>query len=258
MRDLVEKKLEYLAQDVFMTESRWPHYKVLLQDVSELSLEYKTVLSLERSILGHCGKADGPSRWEGVFEDLCVVNHGISDDRARYHLQIPEEAKREKYDLIFVPNLLHHVKDEERFLEEVCSLASEHNCPLYIFDTPFRELHDIPGHYQMRTLYGMEAALHRNSMHPLKTRHRVNSWEALHYMLDLFDTEYDDIPNISPQERMRILSKAKMDTPEHTGLKNRAFSMCWSVLAVHVSWLTSDETSWSPSATSGEASPYLQ
>ena len=79
----MHKHLKYLAKEVFHVEDKWPHYRLLLEDMDILSNEYagKRVLSLERSISGTCGEADGESRWAPIFDNLTVCNHGLYDDR---------------------------------------------------------------------------------------------------------------------------------------------------------------------------------
>lgn len=218
-----EAHLRHLYDNVFHVATRWPHYRLLLNDMRNLSTRFegKRVLSLERSISETCGSPTAESRWAPLFERLTVVNHGLYSNERTYEGAIGE------YDLVIVPNLLHHVRDAKGLLGYLGRLSSL-GAVVYIFDTPFRETHDAPGHFYMFTPYGIRAALEDAGFTDINLQEVASSWEAVHYCLDFIGRQ--DGPLISEEERARILAKASEDMPYDAD--GRRMTMAWSVVAI--------------------------
>lgn len=211
--------LEWLKENVFKAESRWPHFLLNLSDMDHLHKKYgdKRVLSLERSIQGTCGKAEGDSRWRPLFSNLVVVNHGMYDDRHDYML--PDHVLDEDWDLVIVPNLLHHVADQQGFFAALEFLNIEGE--LYIFDTVIHELHDMPHDYIRYTPYGIRDILERHGFKINSIRKTGNHMSAIRYFLDYAKHNgLESLENID-MEKLNELSLGE----------SNAACMYWSVRA---------------------------
>ena len=127
---------------------------------------------------------------------------------------------------MIVPNLLHHVRDIAGFIQ---SLHSGLYAPTYIFDTPFREIHE--NNYRMHTPLGIVADLESCGFKIRKLKEVNNNWEALLYCLD-FAYEEDPRPDCLSWDEYRLFREsikwhASLDFPN----VGRRMCMAWSVRA---------------------------
>lgn len=189
---------EQTLEEIFQLH-RWPHYRLLLDDMRALGDKYRDakVLSIERSF-------GMPSRWQGTFANLAVSDWERGPTAT-------DPSWYSSWDLIIVPNLLHHMPDVGAFLTWLVGLRARET---YIFDSCFRELHYLPRHYHMLTPYGIRAMLAARGMHRVVVKETGNRWEALKYCLDFMETEYGDQVLLSDHERARINAKAKEGAPD--------------------------------------------
>ncbi|MGH3087738.1 MAG: hypothetical protein ACRDSJ_10540 [Rubrobacteraceae bacterium] len=195
--------------------------------MEHLSEEYRdaNVLSLERSIVGTCGKAEGESRWKPLFNNLTVVNHGQHDGRAVYNLS--DDIRLAHWDLVLNPNLLHHVRDQNGLFRVMTELVGKET-ELYIFDHPFVEVHDVPGHYCLYTPYGIRDRLEREGLSIVSLREVVNHWDAILYCVDFAMQKEPDLrASDILKDPKELLELAMLDYPPI----GRRMCMAWTVRA---------------------------
>lgn len=220
--------LEYLADKVFHVRDRWPHYRLLLEDMQGLHEKYRDakVLSLERSISDTCGAPIAESRWLPLFNDITVINHGLYDSRYSYFVHDRAIVGR-PWDLIINPNLLHHVRDQAGLFAAMCHSMDPHT-ELYIFDTPLREVHDCPGDYVRYTPYGIRDMLDRNGIAVNELKEVVNHWEAVMYCLGFSGQVDKQDPHMAMLKGMIAERAAAVSTV--SSATGRRMCMAWSVM----------------------------
>jgi len=174
---------EMLAEKVFQVDTKWPHFRQLLIDIRKLSnqVEENTkVVSLERGLL-----YGGVSLIAPFFQKCDFFSIDCSptsaEDRGAYNeemvsdkrfLNVPSndcqsidstELSSNSADLVIVPNLVHHVKDQDMLFEELARITKPEGS-VYIFEAILRELHQIPDDYLRYTPYGIDVQFNKVGM----------------------------------------------------------------------------------------------
>ena len=174
----VRGHIEMLASRVFQTETKWPHFRLLLRNLIDWSNRLAsdaTVVSLERTLL-----YGGASLFAPLFRrqhfisvdsspesarDRGAYNAGMIDDprciRVPFTLHAPIDAtglEAGVADLVTIPNLVHHVGDQQGLFAEVARLLKPGGTA-YVFEPLVRELHQMPDDYLRYTPFGMAAEL---------------------------------------------------------------------------------------------------
>lgn len=172
----INSHIQILKKNVFQTESKWPQFELLINDILNLSkivTEQDKVISLERTLL-----YGGNSLFAPIFSGKNFFSIDCSpesaNERGAYNqelvnhpdfIKIPYNHRssiesldigNDVADMILVPNLIHHIKDQHRFFQSVSNLLKPGGY-LYVFDAILRELHQIPDDYLRYTPYGIEA-----------------------------------------------------------------------------------------------------
>ena len=171
----VAAHLAMLEERVFQIKTRWPHFRQLLGDMTRLSRETPhpaTIVSLERTLLygGFSLVAPLFARHKFISVDCSPT---VADARGAYNasmvddprmIRIPYSVRGSELetglpdgaaDLVLVPNLVHHVAEQERLFEEMARIVRPGG-RLYVFEPLLRELHQIPEDYLRYTPYGMQ------------------------------------------------------------------------------------------------------
>ncbi|MDB4403127.1 methyltransferase domain-containing protein [bacterium] len=174
--DKVKRHLAVLAKDVFEIESRWPHFRLLLNEVEELSRHYgpsSNIAILERTLLygncsllaplfAHCNVASFDCSPVGS-EERGAYNEGMTLDPN--FTRIPSKCRAQPdaipvqsgaYDLVVVPNLVHHVALQAEFFQEMARIVRPGG-HVHIFEPTIREIHQAPLDYVRYTPYGVSA-----------------------------------------------------------------------------------------------------
>jgi SAM-dependent methyltransferase len=167
-----------LAETVFQTKSKWPHFELLLNDVrrlAEVTPASATVVSMERGLLyGGCSLI-APFFQDHKFialdcsppsaEERGSYNGAMIDDPRCLFVPATGRGDIEKTgldadmaDLVLVPNLIHHVADQEGLFFELARIVRPEG-QVYVFEPLLRELHQIPDDYLRWTPYGMARAM---------------------------------------------------------------------------------------------------
>lgn len=167
--------VDVLEKYVFQTEAKWPQFKLLINDLLSLEAECENtadVISLERTLLYGGNSLVGPIFDKCNFSSI-DVSPTSADQRGPYNLYMTEhpgfqkvkysvradidtlELEEASADLILIPNLVHHVKNNKRLLQAAYK-ALRPGGRVYIFEALVRELHQEPDDYIRFTPYGLK------------------------------------------------------------------------------------------------------
>ena len=167
-----------LEERVFQVGTKWPQFRRLLEDMRTLASELPagaTVVCLERTLLygGYSLFAPLFPRQDFVSVDCSpesaerrgAYNAGMVDDDRFVAVPTRHRAPAEatglpdgSADLVIVPNLVHHVRDQAGLFAEIGRLLPSGGRG-YIFEPLVRELHQMPDDYVRYTPWGFQARL---------------------------------------------------------------------------------------------------
>ena len=133
----ISNHLEVLTEKVFQVSTKWPQFRLLISDLETLSNKYnfknQNVVILERTLMygglsliapifknSNCKSIDlSPSSADarGAYNSKLVnderfmkIKHHFRSSRVRIDLE------DNSTDLIVIPNLVHHIEDQESLL----------------------------------------------------------------------------------------------------------------------------------------------
>lgn len=195
-----ERHIEFLHERIFQTRTKWPHFARMLGDVRELAetcREGARVAILERAYV-----YGGDSLFAPLFDrqKVTVVDCEISttaerdgyqkswtDDPRCLHRPADRRAPITKTglpdasaDLLLVPNVVHHVRDQDGMFEEIRRLMAP-GATGYLFEALLRELHQAPDDYLRYTPWGFEAVLERHGLRLAEWRPAGGPFESIAY-----------------------------------------------------------------------------
>jgi SAM-dependent methyltransferase len=177
--------LAVLEEKVFQTSAKWPQFRLLLADLRQLSgslPEDATVVSLERTLL-----YGGFSLIAPLFPAQKFISVDCSppsaDERGAYNRSMVDDPRFVKIpvshraliddtglpsecaDIVLVPNLVHHVADQDVLFHEMARLARPGG-KVYVFEALVRELHQIPDDYLRYTPFGLARVMRKAGLEP--------------------------------------------------------------------------------------------
>lgn len=199
-QDRLEGHRQMLWERVFQVETKWPQFRRLLADLERLAASTAaggTVVCMERTLLyGGC------SLFAPLFPNQRFISVDCSPEsaegRGSYNaamvddprfipvettLRAPAEAttiETGSADLVMVPNLVHHVRDQAGLFREIARLL----CPGgvgYIFEPLVRELHQAPDDYVRYTPWGFQQQIEAAGMTVDETLHEGGPFTAIAY-----------------------------------------------------------------------------
>ncbi len=179
----IQRHLEMLEQKVFQVDTKWPQFKLLLQDCQALAAAVPaeaTVVCLERTLL-----YGGVSLFAPLFARQNFISldcsPGSAESRGAYNQSMVDDARclpipttrrgraeatglaASSTDLLLIPNLVHHVADQRGLFAEVHRLLKPGGRG-YVFEPMLRELHQIPDDYLRYTPYGLARVIEEAGM----------------------------------------------------------------------------------------------
>lgn len=182
--------LEFLRQKIYQVETKWPHFGQMLDDVAQLAADCRpdqTVVCLERAYV-----YGGDSLFAPLFPQARFVSIDCETETGRERggyqkdwmndpdcVHIPTTVKATATatgmqdgcaDLLLVPNVLHHVADQDALFAEMARLLRP-GASGYIFEALLRELHQIPDDYVRYTPWGFARALGEHGL-------KMTDWHA--------------------------------------------------------------------------------
>jgi SAM-dependent methyltransferase len=192
--------LAFLKERVFQTGTKWPQFELLLGDIAELSASCPagaTVVGLERTLL-----YGGISLVAPFFAHATYISvdcsPGSADERGAYNDWMTDDTRciRRQYDrrgeptatglddgcadLVLVPNLVHHVRDQAGFFAEMARILKAGG-RLYVFEPLVRELHQKPDDYVRYTPWGVETMCEAAGLKIDKVSDQGGPFEVISY-----------------------------------------------------------------------------
>lgn len=191
---------EILERDVFHIKDKWPHFQLLLNDIADLSEKAKAgdvVVSLERTLLygGYSMVAPFFSEQEFISIDCSPES---ADKRGAYNKKLVNDVRFIKIkntkrasientglednlaDLVLIPNLVHHVADQERLFHEMARILKPGGIA-YVFEPLVRELHQIPDDYLRYTPFGLSNIMEKVGLRTIVTELEGGPFSAIAY-----------------------------------------------------------------------------
>lgn len=171
--------VKILEEHVFQIKNSWPQFRLLIDDITTLSEKFgkdNTVVALERTLM-----YGGFSLFAPIFNDADFISidcspasaesrggynsHLIDHDlfiRSKYNVRCKNFSKlplpANSVDLLIIPNLVHHVKDQAFMFQEISRVIKPHGY-IYIFEGLVREIHQYPDDFIRYTPEGMKINL---------------------------------------------------------------------------------------------------
>jgi len=198
--DALSGHYDVLAERVFQIERKWPHFGLLLEDIRQLAdacAPGSRVVSFERGLLyGGC------SLIAPFFQNSDFISLDCSpqsaNSRGAYNAAMTQDPRflfvptthrgsiedpglaDQSADLILVPNLVHHVANQDRLFAELARITAPGG-QVYVFEPLLRELHQEPDDYLRWTPYGMARAMTQAGLEPEAPKQTGGPFEAIAY-----------------------------------------------------------------------------
>lgn len=207
----IDEHEAYLREKIFFTETRWPQYNLLLNDIKKLAalmVDDSYILSIERNKLygGYSLFAPFFTRQLFVAQDNTPYENARRgayndiDDPRRIRKPTTTVIRR-KPDLIMVPNLVHHIANQKGFFERLARELDSGGY-LYIFEPAIREIHQAPNDYVRYTPEGLAYIVRNHGFEVLQEVEIGGPFTALFY---LYDQVKQYIPEAA-QDKLRAMS----------------------------------------------------
>ena len=200
MKNNIIDHLEVLRRDVFEINTKWPQFELLLKDAQELAerKDIHTVCGLERTLLYGGYSLFAPlfeahskdyfcidsspitAEGRGAYCENRIKNDNFIKKKMDIRQEIDELNLDRKFDLIIIPNLIHHVFDQNKIIKSSHELLNSKG-KLYIFEPTIRELHQIPNDYMRWTPFGLNAIAESNNFKLISQKETGNAFDALRY-----------------------------------------------------------------------------
>jgi len=247
--------IELLMEKVFQTETKWPHFNLLLKDIHELAKSLptgSTVVSFERGLLyggvsllapifsGHnviatdCSPESANNR--GAYNEEMVNDERLLRVESSLRTQIEDTGLPEGIaDLITVPNLVHHISDQNALFLEITRVLKPGG-KAYIFEPLVRELHQSPDDFLRYTPFGLEEKFRRYNLNPIQTKTEGGPFSVIAYCwsqaLEYFsDPEREEMKQWFYNKHFKELLKWDDEFIENQERNFTSFPMAFSVLA---------------------------
>tara|TARA_B110001450_G_scaffold250773_1_gene269937 strand:- start:513 stop:1295 length:783 start_codon:yes stop_codon:yes gene_type:complete len=204
----MEKKIsldeheKFLKKNIFFTETKWPHFNLVFDDIKSLSKSIKKksiIVSLERNALYGGISLFAPFFDKHDFISIDCISPTLKKRGAYKKIERNESViKRKKNyqfdyrniklknnlaDLIIIPNLMHHIEDIDTFFRQVKAILKK-NGKIYIFEPLVRELHQVPEDYFRITPYGFKSILKQFNFTNFKIKFNGGPFTAVGYCWD--------------------------------------------------------------------------
>lgn len=196
------KHVEILKKYVFQVYDKWPQFELLLDDLFKFKdnlPNQSTIVSIERTLLYGGYSLIGPYfNTDHNFISLDCSPES-ADSRGNYNqkminhsgfIKVPYtkrvnfeniDYENDSVDLLLIPNLVHHVKNQDLMFDQACRLLKKDGL-LYIFEPLVRELHQIPDDFLRYTPYGLENILSKYGFGDFKVSYTGGPFSVLSYV----------------------------------------------------------------------------
>jgi SAM-dependent methyltransferase len=255
----VEVRLErhdsMLREKVFQVESKWPNFRLMLEDIAALASEMPdgaSVVTFERGLLYGGYSLIGPYFHRQSLisidcspesaDDRGDYNAGMVDDDRFWPVPVTRRARivetglaDGQADLILVPNLVHHVADQEQLFLEMARVLKTGG-RVYIYEPLVRELHQAPDDFIRYTPFGMARMLEKNGLSVLQSKEDGAAFSAIAYCwtqaLEYFpEAKRKEMSDWFYNEHFPQLMAWDEEHPENQCREHTRFPMAFSLLA---------------------------
>jgi SAM-dependent methyltransferase len=139
-------------------------------------------------------------------------------------------------DLVVVPNLVHHIADQEALFDETARVVKPGGAA-YVFEPLVRELHQEPDDYLRYTPYGIKRVLEGRGFEIKQMRQQGGAFSAVAYCWTqalecLPESKREEMSRWFYQEHFPQLMHWDEQYPRNLARKHTTFPMSFSVLAV--------------------------
>lgn len=243
-----------LEERVFQVRTRWPHFRLLLADLQKLAEATPasaTVVSLERTLLYGGISLLAPIFHRQYFVSVDCSPH-LAEERGAYNAAMVDDprtiripfSKRgsevvtglddEAADLVLVPNLVHHIADQERLFREMARIVRPGG-KVYVFEPLLRELHQAPEDYLRYTPYGLDRVMAACGLATENIEFEGGPFSAVAYCweqaLQYFPPEKrKEMERWFFEEQFQQLLKWDEEYPTNLVRKHTSFPVAFSVL----------------------------
>ena len=194
------KHIEILKKHVFQVSTKWPQFNLLLNDIEKFYKNSKassTIVSLERNLL-----YGGNSLIAPIFHKHKYISVDCSpssaDKRGAYNkkmidyndfIKVPSSLRCDLNDinldnniadLLLVPNLVHHIADQQGLFKEVNRILKI-GASLYVFEPLVREIHQDPDDFIRYTPSGLKNVLEKLGFHVEDTKLEGGPFQVISY-----------------------------------------------------------------------------
>lgn len=248
----LEQHISALKEKVFFNKTKWPHFDLLFEDILKLSkVKNKKILFLERGgLYGNISlfcplffknkttSFDCSSKFirsRGSYNKKFVIDKKIIKwpvDKKILHQDL--KLKKNFYDLIIVPNLIHHIDEHEKFLKN-CNKSLKKKGLLYIFEPLVREIHQKPDDYVRFTSFGLENLLNKCNFTVKVKKDIGGPFTVVAYCIDqalqYIPKEKNFFLNSFYKENFKKLKELDNKYKKNIFRKNTSFPMAYSIIA---------------------------
>lgn len=217
---IVNEHLEFLKEKFYQVDTKWPQFHLLFDEINYINNTVendKTILILERAYF-----YGGYSLFAPLFPKFNVfaVDCCIDEPGERWGKQLPwlEDSRCIKWrpngkssiselscvetssvDFIFVPNVIHHEREQQRMFGEFSRVLKPEGC-CSIFEGLVRELHHLPDDYVRYTYEGLRVMFEKSSMELRDYVHGTGVFDVIAYV---WQQALEYFPNEERKEKTR-------------------------------------------------------
>jgi len=251
----IDAHISLLKERVFQVETKWPHFKLLFEDIPNLLSHLEpdaTVVTMERGVLYGGYSLIGPlfAQYNFIGVDCSPES---ADERGAYNSPMVEDERffavkthvrasiedttlaANSADLLLIPNLVHHVRDQTAMFVEAARVLKPGGT-LYIFEPLVREIHQAPDDFIRYTPYGLSDALVKNGFSITNQGETGGPFSAIAYCwaqaLEYFPEEKrEEMSTWFYNKHMPELMAWDTENPDNQCRNHTRFPMAFSVTA---------------------------
>lgn len=226
--------IKVLEGNVFEIDN-YPSFRLLIKGLENILIKYdfpdKKVCILERT------KLYGTSLFGGLFQEAETYSFDCSPksalQRGSYNSYMVNNENfikyneiisisqnklfklpRDEFDVIFIPNLIHHFRDQNKLFSE-CFKSLKDQGELVIFEPTFREVHQAPHDYIRYTPYGIKQIFEDFLFKNIECEEIGDSFEAITYIINVMMAKREDSEFLKwcqdLKKNINIFKKGKID-----------------------------------------------
>jgi len=193
-----------LKEEIFFLNEKWPHFDILFKGIKKIAKlskkNQKKILFLERTNLyGGISLFAPYFKKENFLSIDCITdkllkrgaynkkflnNNKLIKIKSTYQYHYTKlKIKKNFFDFVVVPNLMHHIADYEILFKQIKSFLKPRGY-IFIFEPLVRELHQVPEDYIRFTPFGLSEILKKYGFKNEKIEFTGGPFSCMAYYLD--------------------------------------------------------------------------